>query len=68
MSASGLPSDRFSFEGFLPSKEKARADKLLALKEDPRTLIFYEITTPHRAQLNHYGRSAWWRTPCRYGA
>jgi 16S rRNA (cytidine1402-2'-O)-methyltransferase len=48
LSASGLPLDRFSFEGFLPSKEKARADKLLALKEDPRTLIFYE--SPHRIE------------------
>ncbi|WP_298775556.1 16S rRNA (cytidine(1402)-2'-O)-methyltransferase [uncultured Shewanella sp.] len=46
LSASGLPSDRFSFEGFLPSKEKGRVDKLTALKEDPRTLIFYE--SPHR--------------------
>ncbi|MDO6613073.1 16S rRNA (cytidine(1402)-2'-O)-methyltransferase [Shewanella sp. 1_MG-2023] len=46
LSASGLPSDRFSFEGFLPSKEKGRLDKLAALKEDPRTLIFYE--SPHR--------------------
>ncbi|WP_299809183.1 16S rRNA (cytidine(1402)-2'-O)-methyltransferase [uncultured Shewanella sp.] len=46
LSASGLPSDRFSFEGFLPSKEKARLDKLMALKDDPRTLIFYE--SPHR--------------------
>lgn len=44
--ASGLPSDRFSFEGFLPSKEKARLDKLAGLKDDPRTLIFYE--SPHR--------------------
>ncbi|MCS6162027.1 16S rRNA (cytidine(1402)-2'-O)-methyltransferase [Shewanella baltica] len=48
LSASGLPSDRFTFEGFLPSKEKARADKLLSLKEDPRTLIFYE--SPHRIE------------------
>jgi 16S rRNA (cytidine1402-2'-O)-methyltransferase len=46
LSASGLPSDRFSFEGFLPAKEKGRVDKLTALKEDPRTLIFYE--SPHR--------------------
>lgn len=42
MSAAGLPSDRFSFEGFLPSKEKARKDKLAELKEEPRTMIFYE--------------------------
>ncbi|QYJ84317.1 16S rRNA (cytidine(1402)-2'-O)-methyltransferase [Shewanella aegiceratis] len=46
LSASGLPSDRFSFEGFLPAKEKGRLDKLTELKEDPRTLIFYE--SPHR--------------------
>ncbi|WP_299798555.1 16S rRNA (cytidine(1402)-2'-O)-methyltransferase [uncultured Shewanella sp.] len=46
LSASGLPSDRFSFEGFLPSKEKGRLDKLAELREDPRTLIFYE--SPHR--------------------
>ncbi len=46
LSASGLPSDRFSFEGFLPSKEKARLDKLTELKEEPHTLIFYE--SPHR--------------------
>ncbi|GIU48178.1 16S rRNA (cytidine(1402)-2'-O)-methyltransferase [Shewanella algidipiscicola] len=46
LSASGLPSDRFSFEGFLPAKEKGRLDKLTELAEDPRTLIFYE--SPHR--------------------
>jgi 16S rRNA (cytidine1402-2'-O)-methyltransferase len=46
LSASGLPSDRFSFEGFLPAKDKARLDKLESLKEDSRTLIFYE--SPHR--------------------
>ena len=46
LSASGLPSDRFSFEGFLPSKEKARLDKLTELKEVAHTLIFYE--SPHR--------------------
>lgn len=44
--ASGLPSDRFSFEGFLPAKNTNREQVLDALKEDPRTLIFYE--SPHR--------------------
>ena len=48
MSASGLPSDRFSFEGFLPSKEKARNDKITELKEETRTMIFYE--SPRRLQ------------------
>lgn len=42
LSAAGLPTDRFAFEGFLPAKEKARDDKLSALLEEPRTLVFYE--------------------------
>lgn len=42
LSASGLPSDRFSFEGFLPAKDKAKTDVLTALLEEPRTMIFYE--------------------------
>lgn len=46
LSASGLPSDRFTFEGFLPAKSKGRQDKFQALADDPRTLIFYE--SPHR--------------------
>ncbi|MDO6706436.1 16S rRNA (cytidine(1402)-2'-O)-methyltransferase [Photobacterium sp. 1_MG-2023] len=46
LSASGLPSDRFSFEGFLPAKSKGRQDTFRNLMEDPRTLIFYE--SPHR--------------------
>jgi 16S rRNA (cytidine1402-2'-O)-methyltransferase len=41
LAVSGLPSDRFSFEGFLPHK-KGRQKRLLELAEDPRTLIFYE--------------------------
>ena len=39
--SSGLPSDKFIFEGFLPPK-KGRATRLSFLCEDPRTLIFYE--------------------------
>ncbi len=46
LSASGLPSDRFSFEGFLPAKTHARKQTLEGLKKDTRTLIFYEA--PHR--------------------
>ena len=38
---SGLPCDRFVFEGFLPQK-KGRQTRLLALKEESRTMIFYE--------------------------
>lgn len=46
LSASGLPSDRFSFEGFPPAKSGARKSLLQTLLQDPRTLIFYE--SPHR--------------------
>ncbi len=46
LSASGLPSDRFSFEGFLPAKSKARRDKFRDIEKAPRTCIFYE--SPHR--------------------
>lgn len=42
LSASGLPADRFAFEGFLPRKSSARKASLEALQGDPRTLIFYE--------------------------
>ena len=38
---SGLPSERFCFEGFLPQK-KGRQTKILSLKEEERTMIFYE--------------------------
>lgn len=46
LSVSGLPTDRFVFEGFLPSKAKVRKEQLEALRLESRTLIFYEA--PHR--------------------
>ncbi|MFK3970046.1 16S rRNA (cytidine(1402)-2'-O)-methyltransferase [Pseudomonas sp. NPDC087358] len=46
LSAAGLPSDRFIFEGFLPAKSVGRRARLELLKEEPRTVIFYEA--PHR--------------------
>jgi 16S rRNA (cytidine1402-2'-O)-methyltransferase len=46
LSVSGLATDRFSFEGFLPSKRGMRRNVLEALVNEPRTLIFYE--SPHR--------------------
>jgi len=42
LSVAGLPSDRFAFEGFLPSKSAARRERLAGLAQEPRTLIFYE--------------------------
>ena len=46
LSVAGLPTDRFVFEGFLPAKSAARQQKLEKLKDDARTVIFYEA--PHR--------------------
>lgn len=46
LSVSGLPTDKFTFEGFLPAKEEARRQTLLALKHEARTMVFYEA--PHR--------------------
>lgn len=46
LSVSGLPSDRFVFEGFLPAKSSARKKRLESVQADARTLIFYEA--PHR--------------------
>lgn len=46
LSAAGLPSDRFVFEGFPPAKSAARQAKFNELNNDLRTLIFYE--SPHR--------------------
>jgi len=52
LSASGVATDRFAFEGYLPSRTKARTDLLKRLTGEQRTLVFYE--TPHRltAALN----------------
>ncbi len=45
---SGLPTDRFSFEGFLPRKGGGRGARLEEVREDPRTLVFYE--SPRRIE------------------
>jgi 16S rRNA (cytidine1402-2'-O)-methyltransferase len=46
LSAAGLPSDRFVFEGFLPARRSARLAALHKVQREERTLIFYEA--PHR--------------------
>ncbi len=45
IAVSGLPNDRFCFEGFLPQK-KGRQKRFLSLQEETRTMVFYE--SPHR--------------------
>jgi 16S rRNA (cytidine1402-2'-O)-methyltransferase len=46
LALSGLPSDRFCFEGFLPRKDGERRTRLAALASEERTLVFFE--SPHR--------------------
>jgi 16S rRNA (cytidine1402-2'-O)-methyltransferase len=48
LSACGLPTDRFVYEGFLPSKRAARRKQLEQLAAESRTLVFYEA--PHRIE------------------
>ncbi len=48
LSVSGLPSDEFFFAGFLPSKRRARREKLESLRSLRSTLVFYEA--PHRIE------------------
>jgi 16S rRNA (cytidine1402-2'-O)-methyltransferase len=43
---SGLPTEKFVFEGFLPSQEKIRREHLVKLCDEERTMLFYEA--PHR--------------------
>ena len=48
ISAAGLPTDRFVFEGFLPVKGQERQERLEAIQTEHRTIIFYEA--PHRVR------------------
>lgn len=46
LAVSGLPTDRFTFEGFLPRKQGERRKLFASLAREPRTMIFFE--SPHR--------------------
>lgn len=48
LAVSGLPVDRFCFEGFLPRKAGERARRLAELAAEPRTMVFFEA--PHRTE------------------
>lgn len=49
---SGLPTDRFCYEGFLPSKSKSRIKVLTQLQQETRTIVFYESTHRIMDSLN----------------
>jgi len=51
LTASGLPTDRFFFEGFLPVKAGKRKNRLEQLREFPHTLVFYESVHRIRKSL-----------------
>ena len=48
LAVSGLPVDRFCFEGFLPRKAGERSRRLAELADEPRTMVFFEA--PHRTE------------------
>ena len=60
LALSGLPTDRFAFEGFLPRKEGERVVALTALANEERTLIFFEA--PHRLAATLASMVAVWGT------
>ena len=48
LAVTGLPVDRFCFEGFLPRKAGERSRRLAELTDEPRTMVFFEA--PHRTE------------------
>ena len=57
LSVAGLPTARFTFEGFLPQNRKNRAARLEALREEPRTMVFYEAPHKLSATLEELSRA-----------
>jgi 16S rRNA (cytidine1402-2'-O)-methyltransferase len=49
LSVAGLPTDRFCFEGFLPSKRAARLKRIRDLRDDTRSIVFFESV--HRIKV-----------------
>ncbi len=53
LSVSGLPTDRFCFEGFMPRKEGERDRRLEELKDEPRTMVFFDSPKRIHESLTH---------------
>jgi 16S rRNA (cytidine1402-2'-O)-methyltransferase len=58
LTISGLPVDRFCFEGFLPRKGGERSRRLSELATEPRTMVFFE--SPHRTRVTLQAMTAAW--------
>jgi 16S rRNA (cytidine1402-2'-O)-methyltransferase len=54
---SGLPTERFVFEGFLPRKGRTRGERLGAIADEPRTTVLFEAPTRVRATLADLARA-----------
>ena len=61
--AAGLPTDHFVFEGFLPRREGARAERLDWLRDEQRTIVFYEAVHRVAETLAALRRDVRRRTP-----
>lgn len=57
LAISGMPTDRFTFEGFLPRKPAERRSTLVALASEPRTMVFFEAPGRLAASLADMGRA-----------
>ena len=51
LSAAGLPTDRFAYEGFLPNRHGKRREKLMKIKGEKRVVVFYETSNRLKAAL-----------------
>jgi 16S rRNA (cytidine1402-2'-O)-methyltransferase len=61
LSIAGIPTDRFTFEGFIPTRDAARSNALEELRREPRTIVFYEaarrVADTLAAMANAFGES-----------
>ena len=61
ISIAGIPTDRFTFEGFIPTRDAARHKALEELRREPRTMVFYEasrrVADTHAAMATAFGES-----------
>lgn len=57
LAVSGLPTGRFTFEGFLSVNKRSRREHLLAVEHEPRTMVFYEAPHKLRKTLSDFAKT-----------